>query len=55
VLADRHLIVAASEISGERFLADDVFSRLNGRDDHARVQRGWGTDVDNVDLCVGQQ
>jgi hypothetical protein len=29
VLADRSLVVAASEISGERLLADDVFSCLH--------------------------
>jgi hypothetical protein len=49
------LIVASSEIPGERFLTDDVFSRLDGRDNHARVQCGWGADVDNFDFCIGQQ
>src|SRR6266480_7196993 len=34
VLADRDLVLAASEISGERLLADDMFSRLHRLDDH---------------------
>jgi len=55
VLADRSLVVAAPEVSGERLLADDVFSRLHGLDDHRRMQRGWRADIDDVDLLVGQQ
>jgi hypothetical protein len=55
VLADRSLVVAASEISGERLLADDVFSCLHGLDDHRGMQRGRRADVDDVDLLVGQQ
>src|SRR5262245_19250494 len=55
VLADRSLVVAAPEISGERLLADDVFSRLHGLDDHRGMQRGWRADIDDVDLRVGEQ
>src|SRR5262249_55833290 len=46
---------AASEISGERLLADDVLSRLHGLEDHRRMQRGGRADIDDVDLLVGQQ
>ena len=55
VLADRSLVVAAPEVSGERLLADDVFSCLHGLDDHRRMQRGGRADIDDVDLPVGQQ
>src|SRR6266436_8666137 len=55
MLAHGNLIVAAPEISGERLLADDVLSGLDGPDNHCRVQRWWCADVDDVDLLVGQQ
>ena len=53
--ADRLSVTRLAEIAGERLLADHVLARAHTADDHLRVHRGRGADIDDVDVRVVQQ
>ena len=55
VLSDGDGIARRAEITGKRFFADDMFAGAHGIHDHGRMQRGRGTNVDNVNFLVSQQ
>ena len=49
---DRRFVLSASEITGERFFANDVFARPNGIHDHRCVQCGRCADIDDINLVI---
>jgi len=55
MLADRQLVAFATEIATERLFADHMLSGLHRIDDHRSVQIGRRTDVDDIDIRVGDQ
>jgi hypothetical protein len=55
VLADGALVALAPEIAGERLFADDVLSCLHCLDDHRCVQHRRRTDIDNIDVRIGDK
>ena len=55
MLADRLRIFGASEITGKRLFADDMFASLHARDSHIGVQGRRGAKVDNVDIGLVEQ
>src|SRR5690606_16570961 len=45
----------ASEVTGQRLLADDVLPRGQRASHHVEVGGGGRADVDDIDLVVGQE
>ena len=55
LFADRRRVVRTAEIAGKRLLADDVFPRPHGVDDHLRVQIRRRANIDHVDCRIGEK
>ena len=55
MFADRLLVAFASEITGERLFANNVFSSLHGIDNHSCMQHRRRADIDEVKIAVSDQ